>query len=171
MNKSLLMVLALLAALTGMGFGAGQPESQGATKPAASVDADRAAIAQVWVNYSKYAMEGNLDAFLDLHERNAYKMPQDQPMFQPWAIADQMRASWVKRVQSTRMEMSIQPIDIEVQGDYAYSMGTYTQKFTPKAGGETTVFNGKYLDVLHKDSDGKWRILRDCYNSNSPPAN
>ncbi len=69
------------------------------------------------------------------------------------------------------MEMSIQPMEIEVQVDYAYSMGTYSQKFTPKAGGRTTVFEGKFLDVLHKDSDGKWMILRDCYNSNNHPGN
>lgn len=164
MKVSLSFVM-LFVMLTGLGFAAGQAE---ASKPSAGADADKAAIAQVWVDYSKYAMEGNLNAFLDLHERNAYKMPQEQPMFQPWAIKTEMQASWAKRVQDTTMEMNIQPMEIEVQGNYAFSMGTYSQKFTPKAGGRTTVFEGKFLDVLHKDSNGKWRILRDCYNSNNP---
>jgi len=166
--KKCLVASLLLVVLAVLASAAGNSEVRAKTKAAAGIEADKAAIAALWTNYSKSAMEGNLDAFLTLHERDAYKMPQDQPMFQPWAIADEMRASWAKRVQTTDMEMSIEPKEIVILGEYAYSMGTYTQIFTPKAGGNKTVFNGKFLDVLHKGSDGTWRILRDCYNSNTP---
>lgn len=149
---------------------AGASDVQAKSSAASSVDADKAAIENLWANYSKYAMEGNFDAFLALHDHDAYKMPQNQPMFQLWVVADTMRASWSKRVQMNTMRMSIEPKEIVILGDYAYSMGTYTQILTPKAGGPQTVFNGKFLDVLHKDANGNWEILRDCYNSNNPPG-
>ena len=166
--KKYLIVLLLLGAIGAFACAAGQSEVHAKSK--AAVEADKAAIATLWVNYSKSASEGNLDAFLQLHERDAFKMPQDQPMFQPWVVADSLRAAWAKRVQSTDMHMSIEPKEIVILGDYAYSMGTYTQVFAPKAGGPQTVFNGKFLDVLHKDAGGTWKILRDCYNSNTPPG-
>ncbi len=166
--KKCLYVFSLLAVLTPLVFAAGKAEAQPVSQ--ASVTADKASIERLWVNYSKYAMEGNFDAFLSLHDRSAYKMPQDQSMFQIWAAADNVRTAWTNRVKNADMQMSINPKEIVIMGDYAYSMGVYTQILTPKTGGSTTRFDGKFLTVLHKDSDGNWKILRDCYNSNTPPT-
>lgn len=168
--KRYFAVLMLLGLVAAFASAAGQSEAHAKSKAATNDAADKAAIAALWVNYSKYASEGNLDAFLQLHERDAYKMPQNRPMFQPWVIADSLRAAWKKSNQTTDLQMSIEPKETVILGDYAYSMGTYSQIFKSKAGGPQTVFNGKFLDVLHKDSTGTWRILRDCYNSSTPPA-
>lgn len=168
--KKGLLILSLLAAVATFAWAGGQSEVQAKSKVSAGLEADKAAIANLWSNYAKYGAEGNLDGWLALHERDAYKMPQDQPMFQPWADVEAQRAKWEKRSQGFNTQMSVEPREIEVLGDYAYSMGTYQQVFTPKAGGAATVFDGKFLTVLHKGSDGTWRILRDCYNSNTPPG-
>ena len=166
--KKCFYLFVLLAVLTPLVFAAGKPEAQSTSK--SSTDADKAAIENLWTNYSKYAMEGNFDAFLTLHDRDAYKMPQNQPMFQIWVAADNVRTAWTNRVKNATMQMSIDPKEIVIMGDYAYSMGVYKQILTPKAGGASTTFDGKFLTLLHKDSSGNWKILRDCYNSNTPPA-
>jgi hypothetical protein len=166
--KRLLFLSILLIALAAFVCAAGSSEAQRASKAGSSAEADRAAIATLWTNYSKDAMEGNFDAFLQLHDRDAYKMPQDQPMFQPWVVADTMRASWTKRVQVNTMQMSVVPKEIVLMGDYAYTMGTYTQALTPKTGGNTSVFDGKFLAVVHRNPGSKWQIYRACYNGNLP---
>lgn len=156
----------LLAALAPMGFAAGKAEAQSTSSTAA----DTAAISALWSNYCQDVMNGNLDAFLALHAQDAYKMPQDQPMFQIWTARDGVAASWKKRLETLDTEMSISPKETVIMGDYAYSMGVYSQVFTPKAGGSPSKFDGKFLTVLHKDAEGNWKILRDCYNSNVPPT-
>jgi len=54
---------------------------------------------------------------------------------------------------------------IDVAGDLAYEVGTYT--VTDASG--ATIDTGKYLGVLEK-RDGQWRYIRDTWNSDLPPA-
>jgi ketosteroid isomerase-like protein len=56
--------------------------------------------------------------------------------------------------------------EVRVAGDWAYSRGTYSATLTPKAGGEPREDSGKYLTILERQSDGSWKIARDCFNSN-----
>ena len=158
----------LIAVSASIGFAAGKAEAQ--SNSSTSTAADTAAITKLWSNYCQYVKDGNLDAFLALHSKDAYKMPQDQPMFQIWPARENVAASWKKRLDTLNTEMSISPKETVIMGDYAYSMGVYSQVFTPKAGGAPSRFDGKFLTVLQKDPAGNWKILRDCYNSNVPPT-
>lgn len=118
----------------------------------------------------KRGMEGDADAFLELHDREAYKMPQDRPMFQIWEAADSLKGSFAKAKEQMTTEMRIEPQEIVILGDYAYSMGTYYKVVTPKSGGNAAVTDGKSLTVLRKNDAGEWKILRDCYNNNVAAA-
>jgi uncharacterized protein (TIGR02246 family) len=64
--------------------------------------------------------------------------------------------------------MIINTGEVRILGDQAYSHGTYTFETTPKEGGETTSFSGKFLDILEKQIDGTWKIAIDCHNYNGP---
>ena len=55
--------------------------------------------------------------------------------------------------------------EVGISGDLAWHSGTYVVK--TKAG--KTVDTGKYLEVWKKAA-GKWRIIRDAWNSDGPPA-
>ena len=132
--------------------------------------ADKEAIAAVWEEYCRCAMEGDADTFLELHDREAYKMPQDRPMFQIWEAADSLKGSFAKAKEQMTTEMRIEPQEIVILGDYAYSMGTYYKVVTPKSGGNAAVTDGKFLTVLRKNDAGEWKILRDCYNNNVAAA-
>ena len=54
--------------------------------------------------------------------------------------------------------------DVAVKGDMAWHAGTYS---VIKDG--TTVDTGAYMEVLRKKG-GKWLIVRDIWNSSTPPA-
>lgn len=54
--------------------------------------------------------------------------------------------------------------EVGVSGDLAWHSGTYLVK---KRG--ATVDTGKYLETWKK-TNGKWRIIRDIWNSDGPPA-
>ena len=61
--------------------------------------------------------------------------------------------------------------DAKVHGDLGLTRCTYTLKATPKAGGETinAMPDGKALTLYGRQSDGSWKIVYDCFNSNVPP--
>jgi ketosteroid isomerase-like protein len=40
----------------------------------------------------------------------------------------------------------------------AYPHGTLEYEITPKEGGETRSYSGKFLDTLEKQVDGSWKI-------------
>jgi len=55
-----------------------------------------------------------------------------------------------------------------MMGDMAHEHGTYTATATPKAGGEPTTDNGKYLVIFERGADGTWRLVHDIDNSSEP---
>lgn len=65
--------------------------------------------------------------------------------------------------------MAVTPLDTQIVGDLAHEHGTFTVTATPKAGGDATTDNGKYLIVLRRGADGVWKIHHDADNSDSPP--
>jgi ketosteroid isomerase-like protein len=66
--------------------------------------------------------------------------------------------------------MEIKIKEVEVSDDLAFARGTYSMDFIIKANGAVIPYEGKYLTVFKKQSDGSWKIYRDSYSSNTPPA-
>ena len=62
--------------------------------------------------------------------------------------------------------------DAKVYGDLGLTRCDYRLDATPKAGGETiqVMRDGKALTLYERQSDGSWRIVYDCFNSNVPPT-
>jgi ketosteroid isomerase-like protein len=52
-----------------------------------------------------------------------------------------------------------------MSGDIAWQTGTFT--VTDASGAQ--IDSGKFLSVLRK-KDGKWSLIRDAWNSDTPPA-
>ena len=53
-------------------------------------------------------------------------------------------------------------------GTFGYTRGTYE---SPMLGpnGQQVVERGKWISVWRRDADGRWRIVVDTYNTDSPP--
>jgi uncharacterized protein (TIGR02246 family) len=64
----------------------------------------------------------------------------------------------------------ITPLETTSAGDWAYSRGVYTVTFPLGDGGEEGTIDGKFMTILQRQPDGTWKIHRDIYNSNVPPA-
>jgi len=160
--KNLIVAMVLLVIGAGLACAAGSREAAEAQEAA-----DKAAIAALWVEYGQSRNNGDADRRLAIHDPEALKMPQDRPMFKMTDVEDKLPAKWAKQDKTFTTEMYVEPHETIIMGDYAYSMGTYSKKVTPKDGGESTLFEGKFLTILRKDAKGNWVIYRDCYNSNT----
>ena len=82
---------------------------------------------------------------------------------------EQIRAKYESIFPQFIFKMAITNEEIRVAGDWAFSRGNGTFSMTPRAGGETIEIDGKYLTILERQTDGSWKIARDCFNYNAPP--
>jgi uncharacterized protein (TIGR02246 family) len=53
--------------------------------------------------------------------------------------------------------------EVVVVGDLAFHRYTGVVTFTPKQGGETSRIPRRYLDMLRRGADGRWRILQHIF--------
>jgi uncharacterized protein (TIGR02246 family) len=69
----------------------------------------------------------------------------------------------------TVKEFNLKTDDIALGGDLAVETGTYEMTGQPK-GGKEMKDKGKYVVVWKRQADGSWKIVRDVFNSDVPPA-
>ena len=68
----------------------------------------------------------------------------------------------------TNMKLEIH--DVVTSGDLAVETGHYEWTLTPPKGKPTTD-KGKYVVAWRKQPDGSWKLFRDIFNNDAPPAN
>lgn len=132
----------------------------------ADAESDVAAINKIFDLYAKGVNTGDAALWGSLWDDKGIQMPPDAPAVLGKA---QIRAGAESRFPQFNTQIAIANEETWVFGNLAFSRGTFTRSRTPKAGGETTLYNGKYLTILKKQPDGSWKIFRDIFNSNVPP--
>jgi ketosteroid isomerase-like protein len=60
--------------------------------------------------------------------------------------------------------------EFTVSGDNAVERYNYTSTDTPVGGGKDVVDTGWGLVIYHRDADGVWRVSRDAFGPDHPPA-
>ena len=126
-----------------------------------------AAVNEIWSQYSSSLNSGDIDAWVALWAEDGIQMPPNSP---PVVGKERIRERNKAVLDQFSFDMSITNEEVEVAGDWAYSRGTYMATLTPKQGGEPVLIDGKYMTILLRQPDGSWKIRRDIFNSNVPPA-
>lgn len=127
---------------------------------------DVAQIYKVWKEYASAVNDGDMDRWISLWIEEGIRMPPDAPRS---VGLPQIRVSLESIFENINFEeFSINPDEVHVLGDQAYSHGSYCTSMTPKTSGETIKVSGKYLTILTKQADGFWKIAVDCFNLDAP---
>lgn len=127
---------------------------------------DVALVYELWNEYTAAANEGNIERWMSLWAEDGIQMAPDAP---PRFGKEQVKAAMQPTFDLfTTSNMIVNTEEVHILGDRAYSHGTYTFDMTPKEGGETMSYSGKFLDILVKQADGSWKIAIDCRNYNEP---
>ena len=153
--RSVAIVAASLVALAGCAKTA---------PPAADAAADEAAIRAINPAWFKAYNAGDVDGVTALYSEDAVLNIPGVPAARGRAA---IREAYVKDIAAAAGLTNNQGPSGEfgVSGDLGWEWNTYT--VTDKSG--TTVDTGKYVTVYGK-KDGKWFIIRDIWNSDTPPA-
>lgn len=134
-----------------------------------SMGDDITALKEVTNQYAAAVNTGDFDLWISLWADDGVQMPQDTPAR---VGKEQIREAMKPAFDQMNLDITIHSIDdIKVYGDLGLVRCTYTLKMTPKAGGETinAVPDAKDLCLYERQSDGSWKIIYDCNNSNVPP--
>jgi uncharacterized protein (TIGR02246 family) len=133
-----------------------------ASSGATDTESVKTEVEEIFVRYADAANAEDTDTWITLWDEDGIQMP-------PGAPAIVGRDAVYQRVRKTHQAMDIKGFAIELEeaesaGPWAYARGIYSMSMTPKAGGDTMQVNGKYLTIFRRQSDGSWKIYRDCFN-------
>ena len=108
---------------------------------------------------------GNADAVAATYADDAVVMAPGAPPASGAAAIKQLIAKEIAGAKSAGVSLAQGKLnDVAVKGDMAWHAGTYSVIKDGK-----TVDTGAYMEVLRKKG-GKWLIVRDIWNSSTPPA-
>jgi uncharacterized protein (TIGR02246 family) len=134
------------------------------------MEPDITAIKEMLNQYAVITNAGDWDRWISLWADDGVQMPPDDPAR---IGKEQIRAGMKPIFDQMDLDIVIHGIeDARVYGDLGFTRCTYTLKATPKAGGGTisVMPDGKALTLYGRQPDGSWKIVYDCFNSNTAPA-
>ena len=109
---------------------------------------------------------GNAGAVVALYSDDAVLMPPNAPSARGVVAIKEAITKEIAGMKKGALTLAMGTVDeVGVAGDMAWHSGTYVVK--DKAG--KTVNAGKFLEAWEK-KNGKWRIVRDIWNSDAAPA-
>ena len=135
--------------------------------PSSSPDtqAEIAAVEAIWPQYCAALIDGDIERWASLWIDDGVQMPPDIPAV---LGTQNIRAGMQQLLDLYAWDISINPDETRVTGNWAFSRGNYSWAWTPKAEGEKMAGTGKFLTIFQKLDDGSWKIARDCFNGNGP---
>lgn len=159
--KKQLMILPIIV-LLGFAFSC-QKGEKAVEETMADIESDKEAIYTWYDQKTVTTNAGDFDGLKILFDENVIFMPPNGPLFQGWEVYRQWAQPYFDEFD---FEEKIKYEEVGVSGDWAFIRTSYTTKSTPKAGGESTLGNGKAIWLLKKQPDGSWKGTHCIWNNN-----
>ncbi len=117
--------------------------------------------------YADLFMTHQGDAWMDLWDENGVQLPPNDSMHV--GKESIRRANWDYINDPSRsFEFTITTQEVILfESGHALARGVYKMT-TSTERGDSSIMDGKFMSVLKKQSDGRWLLFRDCFNSNIP---
>ena len=109
----------------------------------------------------------DLERVASFYSDDAVLMPTAEPIV---TGRDAIRAEWrhVFGIPGMQNVSALKQVDVSQSDDMGYSRGTYTSRMVG-ADGTPVTEPGKWVSIWRKQSDGKWRIVVDTFNTDIMP--
>jgi uncharacterized protein (TIGR02246 family) len=134
------------------------------TPPASLTEADRTAIREVSDEFTARFTAGDLAGLMELYTEDATFMPPGAPAVEGRAAIQAFMTAFPR---VTAMNFDLEEVD--GRGDLAFVRGSYRMTMdVPGAPGPVTD-SGKFVEIRRKQTDGRWLVDVDIFNSDLPP--
>jgi uncharacterized protein (TIGR02246 family) len=116
--------------------------------------------------WSAAAGAKDLEKTISFYSQDAIVLPTNAPAA---TTKEAIRNTWKELLASPGLAISWKTTKVEVakSGDIAYTTGTYELTMND-ASGKPVPDHGKYVEVWKKQTDGKWKVAVDIWNSDLP---
>ncbi len=160
--------VALLGILVLVGSSACRPKDgadpDAAKAPALLSPADEAGIRSVDSAFMASANAGDAEGVAAAYADDAALLAPNLP---PQKGREAVKAFWGGFLDVYTVRFEVASDTIEGRGDLAYNQGHYRFTAVPKAKGVPGVADeGKFVEILKKQADGKWKYVVDMWSSN-----
>ncbi len=131
-----------------------------------TIGADSDAINALLEQAVKAFNSGDVDAYMACFADDAAWMLPNQP-----AITGKEAArTWYQEVfERTAFDVTPYTDDLMVAGEWAYARRTYKGEAVRRATGQNISRGSKRISILHRQTNGTWKIAHDIWNSDNPP--
>jgi ketosteroid isomerase-like protein len=126
--------------------------------------ADRAMASTMDSSFAAAATAGNVDGMMASYAPDAMVMPPETPMAHG---TEQIRGLWSGMMGAMKVSLTLTQETADGAGDFMYTSGKY--HLVPQPEGSAPAVDGKYLEVFHRGADGKWMVVADSWNPDTPP--
>lgn len=143
------------------------PDSTARAATASKVDVDTLAANKAHENYVRVINSNNVDSLMSMMTDDVVFLAAGSPP----VIGKQAVREWVDgyvKAFHTHWDKPVQ--EFVVSGDFAFERYNYKSTDTPVAGGKDVVDTGWGLVVYHREPDGVYRVARDAFGPDHPPA-
>ena len=124
------------------------------------------AVKKIFELYGESVMAGDPDQWISNWTQDCFQLPPGGPMNVGKQMLYESVSAWLK-VHSVS-KFKIGNLEVQEFGDYAYAHGLFSYHLTPRDGREPYEYEGKFLSIFRRQSDGEWKLHVDCFNANNP---
>jgi ketosteroid isomerase-like protein len=132
-----------------------------------STATDLAAITAFNARYLKAINDGDIATLSSLTDEDHIMVAPNRPPVVGKAAND---AANGRAFQQFNIDETWTPLETVVAGNLAYQRGTFAVVASPKTGGASHTTHGNFLRIYRRQPDGSWRMSRDMFSSDQPPA-
>ena len=128
----------------------------------AGQSADEQAVREHFDRLNEAFGSRDFEAVTSLYEEDMVRIPPDEPVvLGAAAFLEQLEVDSAE-IEYVLDEYQVRRLD--VSGDLAYILATYTEHWTPRGGGEATYSSGRWATMWKRQDDGGWKIAAEIWN-------
>lgn len=129
------------------------------------VDDDLDAIRLLFGGLSRAVAARDFEGIEDLLDRDASQFAPGAPVIDGrTVILEGLR----QKLCSWHPDLRLDCREIAAESEWGYCTGTFGLRSVCADGDTVRYTDGKFVAVVRRGTDGKWRLYRICYNSNLP---
>lgn len=114
-------------------------------------------------DFAKALNNKDAAAAASLYTEDAMELPPNEA---PFSGRDKIQKYWQGAIDAGVFDVSVATISTGSNGDLGYEIGRF-QLSTKDSTGKVTTERGKYIELLKRDKDGKWKSTHGIWNTDT----
>lgn len=123
---------------------------------------DIAAIRRLFAEYAAAVTAGDVSAVARLYEPDAIQLPPNSPAL---TGREAIRSKLESELKGIKVAATIKVEEVCPADHWAFARGSYRMVTTTQGGGDPQVTTGNWLDILKRQPDNSWKIVRATWST------